>query len=111
MSQKDSCIFEPFKVIQEELILEMLLSCIARQCTAGRSAVFFTVVDRMDDKRGLRETFCDLSKEETRLTKYLETSSKYSLFGAVYYPLKMEDCDFTKQGQMKLYSDTVCRVH
>ena len=58
-------------------------SCIARQCAAiegfyqvclsrnglvpggfttktGRYAVFFTVVDPMDDKRGLRETFCDL---------------------------------------------------
>ena len=28
----------------------------------GRYAVFFTVMDPMDDKRGLRETFCDLSQ-------------------------------------------------
>ena len=46
----------------------------------GRYAKFFTVMDPMDDKRGLRETFCDCHKEESRLIKHLETSSKYSFF-------------------------------
>ena len=35
----------------------------------ARQAVFFTVVDPMDDEQGLRETFCDLSKQESRFIK------------------------------------------
>ena len=96
--QEESCTFEPFKVIQEKLILEMLVSilhCNTMHCyqriftkyvhhvgngkelrstmrnrlvprgfstKTGRHAVFFTVMDPMDDEQGLRETFCDLSK-------------------------------------------------
>ena len=37
----------------------------------GRYAVFFTVVDPMDDKRGFRETFCDLS--QARIATYRNT--------------------------------------
>ena len=45
---------------------------------AGRQAVFFTVVNPMDDEQGLRETFCDLSKARIcALQKYLETTSGY----------------------------------
>ena len=37
----------------------------------GRHAVFFTVVNPMDDEQGLRETFCDLSK--ARIAPYKNT--------------------------------------
>ena len=37
----------------------------------GRHAVFFTVVNPMDDEQGLRETFCDLSK--SRIAPYKNT--------------------------------------
>ena len=37
----------------------------------GRHAVFFTVVNPMDDEQGLRETFCDLSK--ARIVPYKNT--------------------------------------
>ena len=44
----------------------------------GRCAVFFTVVDPMDDEQGLRETSCDLSKARNRaLQEYLETTSRH----------------------------------
>ena len=105
MHQKDSCTFEPFKVIQEELILGNApidpvlqdnvllpkdftksvyhvgkgkdLRSIARKSLVpggfstktSRYAVFFTVVDPMDGKRGLRETFCDLSQTRIALHK------------------------------------------
>ena len=37
----------------------------------GRHAIFFTVVNPMDDEQGLRETFCDLSK--ARIVPYKNT--------------------------------------
>ena len=105
MIQTDSCTFEPFKVIQEMLVLEMLVSilhCKTMYCYSrispnvfitskglipggfstkmGRQAVFFTVVNPTDDKQGLRETFCDLSKARIApYKKYLETTSGYSI--------------------------------
>ena len=45
----------------------------------GRYAVFFTVVDSIDDKRGLRKTFCELPQARSAPKKYLEASSKYSI--------------------------------
>ena len=85
----------------------------------GRYAVFFTVVDPMDDKRGLRETFAIYQKQESRLTRILGNHFKTRCIGAIYCSLKKEDCDFTKQGPMQLYSMThclysmthCCRVH
>ena len=78
----------------------------------GRCAVFFTVVDPMDDKRGLRETFAIYQKQESRLTRILGNHFKTLCIGAIYCSLKKEDCDFTKQGLMQLYSMThCCRVH
>ena len=106
MIQEDSCTFEPFKVIQEELVLEMLLIDPVLQdnvllpmnftkyvchvghgnelrsmvhnglipggfiTKTGRYAVFFTVVDPMDDEQGLRETFCDSS--EARISRLIK---------------------------------------
>ena len=107
MIQKNSCTFEPFKVIQEKLILEMLVSilhcktmyCYQRIFTkyvyhvgngkeskplvhnglvpggfstkTGRYAVFFTVVDPMNDEQGLKETVFDLS--QARIAPYKNT--------------------------------------
>ena len=46
----------------------------------GRYAVFFTVVDPMDDEQGSREAFCDSAQARIApYKKYLETSSKYSI--------------------------------
>ena len=66
-------------------------------------------VDPMDDKRGLRETFCDLSQARIAphksTWKHLRNTKK---IGAMYYRLKKEDCGFTKQGLMQLYFLTHC---
>ena len=126
--QKNSCTFEPLKVIQEKL----LLLCIARQCNVtpkdftkyvyhggngkelrsivrnglvprgfstktGRYAVFFTVVDPMDDEEGLRETFCVLSKARIAPGKHFKT--KY--IGAICCLLK-------KEGPTRSSSTTHC---
>ena len=56
----------------------------------GRYAVFFTVVNPMDDEQGLREIFCDLSKQESRLTRFLGNHFKSRFFGAIYCSLKCQ---------------------
>ena len=73
----------------------------------GRYAVFFTV---MNDKRGKRETFCDLSQAriapDKNTWKHLQnTVHRCKLLLA----LNKEDCDFTKQGLMQLFSMTHCQ--
>ena len=72
----------------------------------SRYAVFFTVVDPMDDEQqGLREKFFAIDqKQESRLAKILGNQFKTQYSGALYCPLEKEDCDFTKQGLMRSYS-------
>ena len=72
----------------------------------SRYAVFYTVVDPMDDEQqGLRETFLAIDqKQESRLAKILGNQFKTQYSGAMYCPLEKEDCDFTKQGPMRSYS-------
>ena len=65
----------------------------------GRHAVFLTVVNPMDDEQGLKETICDLSRGNHFKIQYT---------GAVYCPLKKEDCNFTKQGPIQSCSMTRC---
>ena len=44
----------------------------------SRQAVFFTVVNPLDNQDGLGETLCDLSKSKNCvIQKYLETFSEY----------------------------------
>ena len=64
----------------------------------GRYAVFFTVVDPMDDEQGSRETFCDSSEARiSRHTKILGIIFKIQYVGTIYYyPLNKEDFDFTQ---------------
>ena len=61
----------------------------------GRQAVFFTVVDPMDDEHGLRETFCDLSK--ARIPPYNNTWKPPQ--DTVYW------CNFmlTREGGLQFY--------
>ena len=50
----------------------------------GRHAVFFTVVNPMDNQDGLEETLCDLSKAKIAPYKeYLETLFRIQYFGAL----------------------------
>ena len=46
----------------------------------GRYAVFFTVVDPIDEKRGLRETFCDLSQARIALFKNIWKLLQHKIF-------------------------------
>ena len=62
----------------------------------GRCAVFFTVVDPMDDERGSRETCCDLSQARTAPCKNTWKPLQDTVF-----------CSFTNQGLMQLYSMTL----
>ena len=73
----------------------------------GRCAVFFTVVDPMDDEQDLRETFLRFTRSKNRASqKYLGTTSRYNIL--VQFTLKKEDCDFTKQGLMRSSTMTYC---
>ena len=75
----------------------------------GWHAVFFTVVNLMNDKQSLREkTFCDLSEARIAPYKLLGNIFKTQYLGAIYCPLKMEDCNFTKQGPVRSSSTTHC---
>ena len=46
----------------------------------GRYAVFFTVVDPMNDEQGLRRPFALYHKQESRLTKILGSIFKIQFF-------------------------------
>ena len=73
----------------------------------GRCAVFFTVVDPLDDEQGLLETFCNSSESKDRASQEnLETSSRQYV-GAIYCPLKKEDCNLTKLIPMRSSSMTL----
>ena len=74
----------------------------------SRCAVFFTVVDPMDDEQGLRETFCDLSQAWIAPYKNIWKHLQIHYFGATYCPLKKEDSNFSTQGQMPSSSMTHC---
>ena len=66
-----------------------------------RYAVFFTVVDPMDEKNEASgRPFATSHEQESRFFKILGNNNKTQYSGAIYYPLKKEDCDFTKQGLM-----------
>ena len=74
----------------------------------GRHAVFFTVVNPMDDEQGLREIFCDLSKARIAPSKILGKQIRIRYTGAIHCSLKKEDCDFTKRVPMRSSSMTHC---
>ena len=70
----------------------------------GRYAVFFTVVDPMNDAQGLRRPFALYHKQESRLTKILGSIFKIQFFGAIYSPLNKEE----KRYAGKLKKTTCC---
>ena len=75
----------------------------------GRCAVFFTVVDQMDDKQGLRETFCDLIKSKNHaIQEYLETTSGHSILVQFFARSRRRTAIFNKQGPMRSSSMTHC---
>ena len=51
----------------------------------GRQVVCFTVVNPMDDKQGLRETY---QKQESHLTKIFGNDFRIRYIGAIYCSLK-----------------------
>ena len=79
----------------------------------GRQAVFFTVVDPIDDQDGLAMRL--VTNKNCAIHKYLETLSEYSIL--VQFEArstKKEDCNFIKQGRTQLSSVRhcfACRVH
>ena len=85
MNKTDSCTFEPFKVIQAKLIVEMLVSilhCKAMYCYRRILPSMFTrqtcrILHRCEsDEQGSRETFLRFIKSKNRAL-YLETTSGY----------------------------------
>ena len=117
-------------------------SCIARQCTVtrrfyrvylsqlrslvnhglipggvslrtGRRAVFFTVVNAMDDQDGLGETVCDLSQARIApFKKYLETLSEYRML--VQFEVRSTKRTAILSNKVKRSYPlwhTACRVH
>ena len=78
-----------------------------RGLNRGRQSVFFTVVYPMEDDNGMVETPCNLTKPRIAPhKKYLETPSTTVYFGAIYSSLRREDHNFTKHGDMQLFSKT-----
>ena len=63
----------------------------------GRHALFFTVVNPMDDEQGSRETFANYQKQESRFSRILGNHLRTLYIGAIYCSLKKEDWSFTKQ--------------
>ena len=62
-----------------------------------RHAVFFTVVNPMDDEQGSREIFCDLSKARIARYKILGNHFRIRYIGAINSSLKKEDCNFKRE--------------
>ena len=55
----------------------------------------------MMNREGLRATFFAIyQKQESRLARLLGNHFKTQYIGATYYPLKEEDCDFTKPAEI-----------
>ena len=58
---------------------------------------------------GLKGNLLRFIRSKNRaLQKYLETTSRYSILVQSIYPLKNEDCNFTKKGPMRSSSRTHC---
>ena len=78
----------------------------------GRQAVFFTVVNPMDNQDGLGETLCDLSKE--RIAPYKNTWTRFqnTVFWCDLKVAQQRGLQFIKQIK-RSYSlrHTACRVH
>ena len=79
----------------------------------GRSAVFFTVVDPMDGKRGSRETFCGFSQAFIApCKKYLETTSRHGvLVQSITLSRKRTAIFPNKVSFSCTLCHTACRVH
>ena len=79
----------------------------------GRHAVFFTVVNPMDNQDGLKETPCDLSQARiAAIQKYLETLSGYNIL--VQFEARSTKRTAILSNKIKRsYSlrRTACRVH
>ena len=71
----------------------------------GRQAVFFTVVNPMDNQDGWGETLCDLSQARIAADK---NTWKHFQDTAIWSSLNKEDCNFTKQDQTQLFTTTHC---
>ena len=50
---------------------------------SGRQAVFFTIVNPMDDQDGLGKPMRLATSKNRAIQKYLETLSEYSFFGTL----------------------------
>ena len=79
----------------------------------GRHAVFFTVVNPMDNQDGLGETVCDLSRARIAPCKnILGNAFRKQYFGATWRWLNKEDCNFIKKIKRNWsIRHIACRVH
>ena len=74
----------------------------------GRYAVFFTVVDPMDDEQGSREAFCDSSQARIAPNKSTWKHLQNTVCWCKLLPAQEKDYDFTKQCPMQSYSTIHC---
>ena len=76
----------------------------------GRHAVFFTIVNPMDNQVGLegRTLYATRYKQKSRHTKILGNAFRIQYFGAIRSSLNKEDRNFIKQSQTQLSSMTHC---
>ena len=74
----------------------------------GRQAVFFAVVNPMDNQDGLGETHATCHKQEARHTKILGNAFRIQYFGAIRSSLNKEDCNFIKQDETQFFPATHC---
>ena len=74
----------------------------------GTQAVFFTIVNPMDNQDGSGETLCDLSQARIAPYKILGNHFRIQYVGAIWSSLNKEDCIFIKQDQTQLFSTTHC---
>ena len=74
----------------------------------GRQAVFFTVVNPMDNQDGSGETLCDLSHKNRAKQKYLETLSKSSILVQFEARSTKRTAIYIKQDQTQFFSTTHC---
>ena len=77
----------------------------------GRQSVFFTTVKPMEDDNCMEETSCDLTKP--RIVPFKNTwkphqNTVYRCNLELAQEREREDCNFTKQGHMQLFSTTHC---
>ena len=74
----------------------------------GRQAVFFTVVNPMDNQDGLGETLCDLSQAEIAPYKNTWKHFQDRVFWCNMKLAQQKDCNSVKQDQTELFSTTHC---